>query len=61
MNALELIEQTKKDFRFGYVGGGHFRDKNVPKGDTADMVHGDQIIEEFCKELISKASQNALG
>jgi len=60
MNTLELIEQVKRDFRFVYVGGGHFRDKNIPKGTDADTVHGDQIVEEFVKQLILKASQNAL-
>jgi len=49
----ELIERTKKDFRFKYVGGGYFRDKNIPKGKTAELQHGEEIITEFCNELIN--------
>ena len=49
----ELIERTKKDFRFKYVGGGYFRDKNIPKGKTAEVKHGEEIINEFCLELIN--------
>jgi hypothetical protein len=51
-NLKELIERTKKDFRFKYVGGGYFRDKNVPQGKTAELKHGQEIINEFCEELI---------
>ena len=48
----ELIETTKKDFRFRYVGGGYFRDKNVPRGKTAEIRHGEEILNEFCQELV---------
>ena len=49
---LELIERTKKDFRFKYVGGGYFRDKNIPQGKKAEVRHGEEIIDEFCQELL---------
>ena len=49
----ELIERTKKDFRFKYVGGGYFRDKNIPQGKAAELRHGDEIINEFCEQLIN--------
>jgi hypothetical protein len=49
---VELIERTKEDFRFKYVGGGYFRDKNIPLGEKAEVRHGEQIIDEFCQELI---------
>jgi hypothetical protein len=48
----ELVERTKEDFRFKYVGGGYFRDKNVPQGKASELRHGEEIINEFCQELI---------
>lgn len=48
----ELVERTKKDFRFKYVGGGFFRDKNIPQGKTAEIRHGEEIINEFCQALV---------
>jgi hypothetical protein len=56
LNLVELIEKTKEDFRFKYVGGGYFRDKNTPLGEKADLRHGEQIIDEFCQELIRRLS-----
>ncbi len=52
----ELIERTRKDFRFKYVGGGYFRDKNIPEGERAELRHGEEIIEEFCEELMRGVS-----
>ena len=51
---IELIERTKEDFRFKYVGGGYFRDKNIPRGEKAEVRHGEEIIDEFCQELIKR-------
>ena len=51
-NVIELIERTRKDFRFKYVGGGYFRDKNISQGKKADVRHGEEIINEFCQELM---------
>jgi hypothetical protein len=51
---MELIERTREDFRFKYVGGGYFRDDSIPKGEKADVRHGEEIIEEFCQELIKR-------
>jgi hypothetical protein len=53
---MELIERTRKDFRFKYVGGGYFRDKNIPQGKKADVRHGEEIIDEFCQELIKRVT-----
>jgi hypothetical protein len=55
-NLMELIERTKKDFRFKYVGGGYFRDKNIPQGKKAEVRHGEEIIDEFCQELIKRVT-----
>jgi hypothetical protein len=59
MNAPEsdfknLLKKVKSSFRFEYVGGGYFRDKNVPKGMSADTLHGSEILDEFCSELIKQ-------
>ncbi len=55
-NLMELIERTKKDFRFKYVGGGYFRDKKIPQGKKAEVRHGEEIIDEFCQELIKRVT-----
>ncbi len=55
-NLIKLIETTREEFRFKYVGGGYFRDKNIPKGKKADVRHGEEIIDEFCQELIKRAA-----
>lgn len=54
-NLRELIERTREEFRFRYMGGGYFRDKSIPEGTKADVIHGEEIIDEFCKELIKRA------
>jgi hypothetical protein len=51
-NLKELIERTREDFRFKYVGGGYFRDNSIPKGKKAEVRHGEEIIHEFCQELL---------
>lgn len=54
MNNIEFsdfLDEIRSDFRFKYVGAGYFRDKNIEKGEKADIIHGNEIIEEFCKEL----------
>lgn len=40
-------------FPFEYQGGGYFRRKGVPKGKSADILHGELAIE-FLYEQISK-------
>lgn len=53
-NLRELIARAREDFRFKYVGGGYFRDKNIPMGKKAEVRHGEEIIDEFCQELIKR-------
>jgi len=52
----DLLNKVKSNFRFEYVGGGYFRDKNVAKGIKAEILHGTQILDEFCAELIKQHS-----
>jgi hypothetical protein len=51
-----FLNKVKSSFRFEYVGGGYFRDKNVPKGIKTDTLHGSEILDEFCSELIKQYS-----
>ena len=52
----ELLNKAISSFRFEYVGGGYFRDKTVPKGTKADTLHGNEVLEEFCSEVIKHYS-----
>ncbi len=65
MNAEARLDQAlnkfRQEFKYEYVGGGYFRDKTVPKGISADMRHGDEVISQFCDDFIkylSEASSN---
>jgi hypothetical protein len=61
MNAADFekfLEDIKSSFRFEYVGGGYFRDKRVPQGTKADVLHGSEILDEFCAEVIKRYSQS---
>jgi hypothetical protein len=49
-----LLNKVKSSFRFEYVGGGYFRDKNVPRGTRADILHGTEVLDEFCSELLKQ-------
>jgi hypothetical protein len=51
-----LLKKAKSNFRFEYVGGGYFRDKSVAKGIKAETLHGSEILDEFCSELIKQCS-----
>ena len=53
-NLKELMEKTREEFRFKYVGGGYFRDKSVAVGEKAELLHGEEVIEEFCRELMRR-------
>ena len=55
-NLMDLIERTREGFRFKYLGGGYFRDKTIPNGEKADVRHGEEIIDEFCQELIKRVT-----
>jgi hypothetical protein len=56
MNAEQMLVEKlikfKKQFTYKYVGGGCFRDMTVPKGTNADIKHGDEIINQFCDDLV---------
>ncbi|MGA3181063.1 MAG: hypothetical protein ABSF38_12020 [Verrucomicrobiota bacterium] len=56
MNAEQMLVEKLNEFRsqftYKYVGGGYFRDMTVPKGTNADIIHGDEIINKFCDDLV---------
>lgn len=45
----------RKDFPFEYQGGGYFRRKGVPKGEKAEMLHGEQVVDYIFNALRSPA------
>ena len=58
---VQELGKFREQFRYKYIGGGYFRDKTVPKGISADMQHGDEVISKFCEDFVdylSKASAN---
>jgi hypothetical protein len=51
LDISKAVEAAQESFRFRYIGGGYFRDKNVPKDSKADVLHGSEVIEHFCAEI----------
>jgi hypothetical protein len=44
-------EEILRKFPYKYLGGGHFRDDRIPKGKTANTLHGKEVLEEFLNFL----------
>jgi len=49
--------ELKDVFPYKYVGGGYFRSTVIKKGETANILHGDQAIK-FLFESMKKDLQN---
>jgi len=45
------------DFPFEYKGGGFFRQKGIPVGESAEMRHGEEIVEEALKYAQTERNQ----
>jgi len=45
------MKPLRKLFKYEYVGGGYFRERNVPKGTNAKILHGEQAIHYLYKQL----------
>lgn len=45
---------------FEYTGGGYYRKKGVPRGESADMLHGSEI-QQLLQEALSKANESKTG
>ena len=56
---VQALNQFRQQFRYKYVGGGYFRDNTVPKGTSADMQHGDEVINKFCDDFIAYLAENS--
>jgi hypothetical protein len=54
---IEELDKFRQQFRYGYVGGGYFRDMSVPKGTNADIKHGDEVISKFCEDFVQYLSK----
>ena len=46
-------------FPFDYQGGGYFRRRGVPKGVTAEILHGQQAIEWLYAEMTKNSATEA--
>ena len=54
---IQELNKFREQFKYKYVGGGYFRDNTVPKGISADMQHGDEIISKFCEDFLKYLSE----
>ncbi len=54
----KLLKKVRSNFRFEYVGGGYFRDKKVPQGVRADILHGSEVLDEFCAEVLRQCTMS---
>jgi len=54
---IQELKKFREQFKYKYVGGGYFRDNTVPKGISADMQHGDEIISKFCEDFLKYLSE----
>jgi hypothetical protein len=53
---VEKVREFIKQYKYKYVGGGYFRDMSVPKGTSADIIHGDDFTNKFCEDLVKHLS-----
>jgi hypothetical protein len=54
---VQELNKFRARFRYKYVGGGYFRDNTVPKGISADMKHGEEVIDKFCDDFVKYLSE----
>lgn len=54
MPADKTLPPLKEIFPYDYQGGGYFRMRGVPKGETAPILHGQQAVE-FLYDKIKEA------
>jgi hypothetical protein len=48
----EIRKVISDKFPFKYSGGGYFRKKGVPKGESAQVLHGEEAIKFIIKEIL---------
>jgi hypothetical protein len=54
---VQKLKEFREQFKYKYVGGGYFRDKTVPKGTSADIQHGDEVVSKFCDDFVQYLSE----
>jgi hypothetical protein len=54
MNAQKL----KNNFRFVYVGGGVFCDKTIPKGEKANILHGNEVVKAVIEFVLEERQKS---
>ena len=60
-NKAQRNEDTFDDlFPFEYQGGGYFRRRGVPKGESADIIHGEQAVRFLYDNIQRQKNMNAL-
>lgn len=57
---LEKLPPLSELFPFTYVGGGHYRENGIPKGENARTLHGAQV-PEFIYEALQAASRPSVS
>lgn len=45
------LPPLKTLFPFEYMGGGYYRKRGVPKGISAEMLHGDEVVKRLYAEI----------
>ena len=51
VNVMDGSMELKDLFPYEYSGGGYFREKGVPKGKTAEILHGMEAIKYLYKRM----------
>lgn len=64
MNTILTTEEQKELaelFPFDYAGGGYFRQKGIPVGTNAEILHGMQAIEYIYEQMKKgKSNENSI-
>ena len=47
-SAIEQAKLLAKQWPYEYVGGGYYRQKGIPKGQHAQVLHGQEVIQDVC-------------
>lgn len=50
MTAEELVN----NFPFEYVSGGYYRQKDAPKGQPTEMIHGQAALKKLAEFVLSQ-------
>lgn len=51
------MKSLKQLFPFEYVGGGYFREKGVPTGINAKIIHGEEAIKFLYEKMVEESKK----